>query len=167
MHSRYGLTGGSSQRKWERFYDRFDLTKEPNEPFRFGWVVEIDPYDPNFVPKKRTALGRTKHEAATVVIAPDQRAVVYSGDDERFDYMYKFVSRFAYNPNDRKSNFSLLDDGTMYVAKFNDDGTGEWIPMVYGEGPLTPENGFNSQGAVVINTRGAADPIRPNEDGPA
>jgi uncharacterized protein len=157
IHTRYGLPTGASQQGWELFHPRFDLAQEPNEPFRFGWVVEVDPYDPTFVPKKRTALGRFRHEGATVVISPSQHAVVYSGDDERFDYMYKFVSDGTFDPTHRKANFDLLDTGTLYVAKFNDDGTGEWRPLVFGRGPLTAANGFASQAEVLINTRGAAD----------
>ena len=157
VHRRYGLPKGTSERRWEQYHNRFDLALEPNEPFRFGWVVEIDPYNPSFAPNKRTALGRFKHEAATVVLAPDNRAVVYSGDDERFDYMYKFVSAGSFNRAHREANFGLLDTGTLYVAKFHDDGTGTWLPLVYGQDPLIPANGFSSQGDVLINTRGAAD----------
>jgi secreted PhoX family phosphatase len=153
IHTRYGLPTGASERAWEQHYDRFDISKEPNEPFRFGWVVEIDPFDPFSIPKKRTALGRTKHEAATVVISDRGHAVVYSGDDERFDYMYKFVSEKKYNPWFRKANFELLDSGTLYVAKFNDDGSGQWIPMVAGQGALAEW----TQAEICINTRGAAD----------
>jgi uncharacterized protein len=153
IHARYGLTSGASERAWEQHHDRFDISKEPNEPFRFGWVVEIDPFDPYSIPKKRTALGRTKHEAATVVISKRGHAVVYSGDDERFDYMYKFVSEEKYNDRNCKANFDLLDRGTLYVAKFNDDGTGRWIPLVAGRGALAEW----TQAEICINTRGAAD----------
>jgi secreted PhoX family phosphatase len=156
-HSRYGLPAKASERKWERFYSRFDLSQEPNEPFRFGWVVEVDPHDPGSLPRKRTALGRFKHEAATTVLARDGRAVVYSGDDERFDYMYKFVSAGKANTEDRAANIDLLDSGTLYVAKFSDNGTGTWIPLVWGQNGLTPGNGFNDQGEVCIKTRLAAD----------
>jgi secreted PhoX family phosphatase len=156
-HERYGLTEEASDRRWEEFYPRFDLAQEPNEPFRFGWVVEFDPYDPEATPKKRTAMGRTKHEGATSFVAPGGQVVFYAGDDERFDYAYKFVTNDSYSPDDREANTDLLDEGTLYAAKFNDDGSGEWIPVVYGEGPLTEENGFASQGEVLAKTRLAAD----------
>lgn len=155
IHTRYGLPSGASERRWEKFYDRFDLAKEPNEPFRFGWVVEIDPYNPNSTPKKRTALGRLKHEAATTVISKDDYAVVYTGDDERFDYLYKFVSAGKYNANDRTANLDLLDAGTLYVAKFNDDGTGVWLPLIAGQGQLA--NWTTAE--ILINTRGAGDAV--------
>lgn len=157
VHARYGLTEEGSERQWENFYPRFNLADEPNEPFRFGWVVEVDPYDPAAAPKKRTALGRNKHEGATSVVAPGGQVVFYSGDDERFDYTYKFVTSGVFNPDDRAANADLLDEGTLYVARFNDDGSGEWLPLVFGEGPLTEASGFTSQGDVLVQTRVAAD----------
>jgi uncharacterized protein len=156
-HERYGLEEGPSDRKWERYHDRFDLAKEPHEPFRFGWVVEIDPYDPDFTPCKHTALGRMKHEGATTALTRKRHVTVYMGDDERFDYFYKFVSRDRYRRWDRRHNLGLLGEGTLHVARLRDDGTGEWIPLRHGEGPLTAANGFASQAEVLINTRGAAD----------
>lgn len=156
-YGRYGMPEGASERQWETFYPRFDMSQEPNEANRFGWVVEIDPFDPTSTPKKRTALGRTKHEGATSAVAKGGQVAFYVGDDERFDYAYKFVTANAYDAENREANADLLDEGTLYVAKYNDDGTGEWMPLVYGENGLTEENGFNSQAEVLIYTRLAAD----------
>lgn len=154
-HDRYGVAGGWYQ--WGRHFDRYDISKEPNEPNRFGWVVEVDPKDPNSTPKKHTALGRFKHEGAESVIAPDGRVVVYMGDDQRFDYVYKFVSAGRFDADNPTGNHSLLEDGTLYVARFDEDGWIEWMPLIFGDGLLTPENGFNSQADVLIETRLAAD----------
>lgn len=137
---------GATDRKWEIYEDRFDLAKHPKEYNRFGYVVEIDPYDPDSTPKKRTALGRFKHEGAVPAITHDNRVAVYSGDDARFEYVYKFVTKGEYKPYNRAHNMTLLDQGTLYVAKFYDDGTGEWIPL-----PNDP--------AALINTRGTADEV--------
>jgi uncharacterized protein len=157
MHSRYGMSGKASGRTWENYYNRFDLDSTPNEPFRFGYVVEIDPYDPTSTPKKRTALGRFKHEGAETTVAPSGQVVMYMGDDERFEYMYKFVTKGRFNPANRAANRDLLDEGTLYVAKLNDDGTGDWLPLVVGNGKLTSENGFATQADICIKTRLAAD----------
>jgi hypothetical protein len=156
LHARYGLPTGNGEYPWARHYRRFDVGAEPNEPNRFGWVVEFDPYDVNSRPKKRTALGRFRHEGATVEVARNGRIAVYQGDDERFQHVYKYVSRGTFNAFNRAANSSLLDDGTLYAAKFNDDGTGEWLPLVQGHGPLTAANGFATQADVLLNTRGAA-----------
>ncbi|MGW4395632.1 PhoX family protein [Amycolatopsis nivea] len=173
---RYAIGTGESTRKWERLDQRWDVSREPNEPNRFGWVVEIDPNDPHSTPVKHTALGRFKHEAANVKITADGRVAVYSGDDERFEYIYKFVSKGKYKKGHsalaRRHNSALLDDGTLYVAKFSGnspgeidgsgklpadgefDGTGEWIPLASGDKSFV--DGFTAE-EVYVFTRQAAD----------
>ncbi|RRR98496.1 PhoX family protein [Glycomyces terrestris] len=181
--ARYGLSGGASQRKWETYDKRFDLLQEPNEPNRFGWIVEVDPYDPEWTPRKRTALGRFKHEGAGPRLARDGRVVVYMGDDERFDYMYKFVSKHKMKTGSSRSarehNRKLLDEGTLYVAKLTGDspveeidgtgalpsdgkfdGSGEWIKLASGDTSYV--EGFTAD-EVYVFTRQAADKVGPTK----
>lgn len=141
---------------WHKFDPRFDMNATPSEFNRFGWVVEIDPYDPQSLPKKRTALGRFRHEGATVVARHGHSVVVYLGDDQTMEHVYKFVSAKPFRDGDHQANADLLDDGVLYAARFDEDGTGEWLALVHGNGPLTAENGFDDQGDVVIDTRRSA-----------
>lgn len=170
-YKRYGLTG-SKGRGWERVDKRFDAVQEPNEVNRFGWVVELDPSDPSSTPVKHTAMGRLKHEGANVTIAPDGRVVAYMGDDERFDYLYKFVSHGKYQKGDsrksRQNNLSLLSSGDLYVAKFTgdgfedgiSDGTGYWLPLVVDD---TSYVAGMSVAEVLVWTRLAADKVGPTK----
>lgn len=148
---RYGVKHDDWGYAWATADDRFDVSKNPNEPNRAGYIVEIDPTDPSSTPKKRTALGRFKHENAEVVVASNGHVVVYLGDDERGEYLYKFVSEGKYTQGG--NNGDLLETGSLFVAKFNDDGTGMWLP-------LTPETtGMASQAEVCIHTRMAASAV--------
>jgi hypothetical protein len=127
--SRYGVRGRGFGLRWNEFEPRFDAARHPNEPNRFGWVVEIDPFDARSVPVKRTALGRFTHEGATVTRARDGRVAVYMADDQRYEHIYKFVSSGRYDPLARHRNFSLLDSGTLYAAKFEEGGRGRWLAL--------------------------------------
>lgn len=167
--TRYGLAGGNeAQHAWDRLDERFDLTKEPNEAHRHGWIIEVNPFDPDSTPRKLTALGRFKHEGANVVIADDGRVVAYMGDDERFDYMYKFVSKGTYAEGDTANNLTLLDEGDLYVAKFRGNGTadgvhdgdGEWLPLVV-DG-ASEVDGMTVE-EVLVFTRLAADSVKPTK----
>ena len=155
--ARWGIRKNGAGYRWHEFDERFDVAKHPNEYNRFGWVVEIDPNDPDSTPVKRTALGRAAHEGAYVTQARDGRVVVYMGEDARFEYIYKFVSRDAVRTGGAKANADILDHGTLYVAKFNADGRGDWVELTQGKNGLIAEKGFASQGDVVIKTRQASD----------
>ena len=164
LQNRYGISAAGFGYAWHKGDPRFDINANPNEPNRHGWVVEIDPYMPNSKPKKRTALGRFKHENAECVLSKTNKAVVYSGDDERNDYLYKFVSTATYT--DKASGANILDAGILYVAKFDagtvvgdNQGTGVWLPLVHGQNGLTAENGFANQAEVLIKARQAADRV--------
>ena len=155
-YRRFGIGLYGIYAAWSRFHDRFDINKEPNEPNRFGWIVEVNPFDPKSEPVKRTALGRFKHEGASPIVnTHDGRLVVYMGDDQRFDYVYRFVSDAAVSPH-AAQNENLLDEGILYVAKFSETPL-VWLPLVFGYGPLKPANDFHSQADVLIETRRAAD----------
>ncbi len=164
--NRYGISKAGFGYAWHKGDARFDVAVNRNEPNRFGWIVEIDPTNPTSKPKKRTALGRFKHEGAECVLSTGRKAVVYMGCDERNEYVYKFVSNGTYDPANPASGRDLLDSGTLYVARFDagtvvgdNQGTGTWIPLVFGQNGLTPENGFANQAEVMIKTRQAADRV--------
>ncbi|ALV25680.1 PhoX family protein [Pannonibacter phragmitetus] len=148
-YKRYGISA-ETRYAYEKFDERFDVSKHPNEPRRAGYVVEIDPSDASSTPVKRTALGRIKHENAACVIARDGRVVVYMGDDERGEFLYKYVSNGIYVPGGDTSK--LLDEGTLYVAKFAEDGTGEWLA-------LTPETTGMKMDEICVFTRMAASKV--------
>ena len=152
--ARYGVTAAGFGYAWHKFDARFDRSQPgyANEINRFGWVVEIDPENPKAKPVKRTALGRVKHEGADVVVGKDNRVVVYMGDDERFDYVYKFVSARDYKKMIAAGK-SPLDEGTLYAAKFNDDGTGSWLEL----SPSNPALSSWTIDKILVHTRLAAD----------
>jgi secreted PhoX family phosphatase len=178
---RYGLTSSATARNWELDDPRFDTRNAGygNEANRFGWIVEVDPFDPTSTPKKHSALGRFKHEGANVIVAESGHVVAYAGDDERFDYLYKFISAGKYQEGDRKHNMTLLTEGDLYVAKFTGnspaaeidgsgavpsdgafDGTGEWLPLVVGG--KSQVDGMSVE-EVLVYTRLAADKVGPTK----
>ncbi len=163
LQDRYGIptTKDSWGFRWQEFDERFDAVKHPNEANRFGWVVEFDPFDPSSEPVKHTALGRMAHEGAALSVARDGRVVYYMGDDDyrsRFEHIYKFVSSRPYvKGGGLAANRDILDEGTLYAARFDADGSGEWVELVQGRNGLTAERGFASQAEVVIDARTAGD----------
>jgi uncharacterized protein len=155
--TRYGVVKGGFGYRWHEVDERFRADLHPNEPNRFGWVVEIDPRNPQSTPIKRTAMGRFKHESAQLVVDRSNRVAFYMGDDERNEYVYKFVCAKPLNPAGKSTDRDMLDKGTLYVAKFNADGSGKWLPLVWGQNGLTPANGFADQAELLVKTRQAAD----------
>ena len=149
-YARYGIGAHGRGYDYHKWDPRFDVSKTPHEPHRAGWVVEIDPTDPTGTPVKHTGLGRFKHENAEVVLAADGRVVVYMGDDERGEFIYRFVSNGTYAPGGPTEG--LLDDGTLYVARFNDDQTGQWIA-------LTPDSTGMEAAEILIFARVAGSAV--------
>lgn len=183
---RYGVTSTNGNYAWSSVastnsvFQKWDaratgasaLDDYRNEPNQYGWVVEIDPYDPATAPRKRTALGRIGHEGAWLGrLVPGQKVAVYTGDDSRREYLYKFVSDASWSAADAQSANRLamgdkyLDTGTLHVARFNADGTGTWLPLVFGQVPNRPAVGsdpeyvFASQADILVNARLAADAV--------
>lgn len=168
--TRYG-TGANSRYQWETVDRRFDTTPEGDNPRRdyrnntntMGWIVEIDPFSPNRRPVKRTALGRFAHEGLVFAEAVEgQPLIAYSGDDSRFEYIYKFVSKDVYRAG--KTDGSILDEGTLYAARFDDDGRGEWLVLDFDDANFQAAAAaagvsFSDQGDLLINTRLAADVV--------
>jgi secreted PhoX family phosphatase len=154
LELRYGISPFGSGTRFYKTHQRFDADLELNEPNRFGWVVELDPFRPHSTPVKRTALGRIKHEGARVEETKDGRVVVYTGDDERNEYIYRYVSRQPWRQALRRG-VSPLDDGVLYVARFNADGTGEWLALT----PDNPALATWTLADILINTRAAADAV--------
>lgn len=164
-HQRYGIGNASRYYGWETVDARFDATPQPdqlhggevNEPHRFGWVVEIDPFDPQSTPVKRTAFGRFCREGATLSLGSDGRMAFYSGDDTKGEYLYKLVPDGRYDPANPAASRDLLDSGTLYVARCNADGTGDWLALRHGEHGINAQRGFPDQATVLLNARAAAD----------
>ncbi|NYE95439.1 hypothetical protein FHU41_001689 [Psychromicrobium silvestre] len=177
---RYGLTSKATNNGWELDEPRWD-TRNPgyqNEVNHFGWIVEVDPLDPQSTPLKHTAMGRFKHEGANVILAEDGHVVAYMGDDERFDYLYKFISKYKYRPGDsaaaRAWNKKLLNEGDLFVARFEGDsateidgsgklpkdgrfdGGGQWIPLTRNGASVVPGLSIDE---VLVYTRLAADKV--------
>jgi uncharacterized protein len=156
-HRRFRMWKAQSLYNWDVADARFDLATTPTEPFRFGWIVEIDPLDPASTPVKRTALGRFAHEGASPVIAHDGRVAVYMGDDDKFEYVYKFISSARFDARNRAANRQLLEQGILHVARFDASGKGQWLPLVFDpKGPLNAAAGFRDQADVLIKARMAA-----------
>ncbi|BBY74525.1 phosphatase [Mycolicibacterium parafortuitum] len=181
---RYGISYEPSELLWETFDPRFDLDETPNEVNRFGYVVELNPWDPTSTPVKHTALGRLKHEGATIHVTADGTVVAYTGDDERFDYMYKFVSSRRIQPGTdpaaMANNMAILDEGTLYVAKLSSEipadeidgsgalpangsfaGSGTWIPLLRSgpDGQAQSLVGGVTAAEAAVFTRMAADKV--------
>ncbi len=170
LYNRYGVTAGGFGYRWHTTDPRFDLSVNPNETNLFGWVVEIDPYDPRSLPVKRTGLGRFKHESAQYVVDAQNNVAFYMGDDERNEYIYKFVCSGKFNPTNRAANRNLLDSGTLYVARFDSSLQGQWLALEPGtigvngqalrDNPnFTGANDAEVQAKILIKTRMAADAV--------
>ena len=153
---RYGFSDFGFGYDWWKFDRRFDLADPDyiNERHRFGWIVEIDPMDGTQTPTKRTAMGRFKHEAVAIAESRSGRIAAYMGDDQRFDYCYKYVSDEPWQ-SAIDAGRSPLDDGTLFVARFDADGTGEWLELSMDVPALAAR--FSGMDDLLVHTRLAAD----------
>ena len=158
LEKRYGISDSDESYRWNEVDERFSVDKTPNEPNRFGWVVEIDPYDPTSTPRKHTALGRFKHEGAAVTLAGIIALWSIWATIRNLNTSINSSPRTNMT-GDRKANMQLLESGTLYVARFNDDGSGDWLPLIFGENGLDQSKGFDNQGDLLIKTRLAADTV--------
>ena len=137
--------------------DQFDLSRNPYGPYLYGWIVEIDPYDPEWTPRKRTAIGRRKSECATSVLSKNGHAVVYSGDDQANEFVWKFVSKGRFDPTDRVANRELLNEGALYAARFDEKGQGDWLLINATTGnQALGEGSFADDGEAMIHARAIA-----------
>jgi len=152
--ARYGFSDVGFGYGWHVFDERWDLNKNAGEENRFGWIVEIDPHDPGAAPVKHTAMGRFKHEGFAFTTGRGGRAVGYMGDDQRFDYIYKFVSASNWKSM-RARGMSPFSEGTLYVARFDEDGTGEWLALTIDDPALAAR--FADQAELLTYARVAAD----------
>lgn len=169
-----GSYGWANSKTNNDLYDRWNIipnAKQANEDYRnaantFGWVVEIDPFNPTMTPRKRTALGRMGHEGAMPGnVKEGEPLVYYMGDDSKGEYVYKYVSRLKWNEKDRNGGLDIgnkyLDDGKLFVAKFNEDGSGEWLELSMSNEDIKSykKYSFDDLGDLLVNTRHAADAV--------
>lgn len=183
---RYGFDDEDDYHQWGRYETRFDLSREPNEGNRFGYIVEVNPHDPQSTPIKHSSMGRLKHEGANIFVTGDGTVVAYTGDDQKFEYIYKFVSDKKVQPGlgaaAMRHNMSILSTGTLYVAQLTGDeptsidgsgalpssgsfaGTGTWFPLltVTDDGARSHVAGMSAE-EVAVFTRAAADKVNPTK----
>lgn len=170
LNLRYGVSNNGFGYLWHTVDPRWDVDTNPNGPNTFGWVVEIDPFNPRSTPVKRTALGRMKHESVQYLVDEANNLALYTGDDERNDYIYKFVAAAKFNPRNRLANRDLLDTGILYVASFDANMTGKWLPLTpdsmgvdgvaLRDNPnFAGDNDADVQAKILIKTRMAADAV--------
>ena len=173
-NSRYAWETAKGGVESQDLYDRWNADVKTdtassdyrNGPNTFGWMVEIDPFDGRQNPVKRTSLGRFAHEDSACRAVAGQPLAFYMGDDSRGEYIYKFVSDAKWDTKDVNGGYragdKYMNAGKLYVAKFNNDGSGQWIELSYGKNGLDQSNTvypFSSQADVVTFARLAADSV--------